>query len=207
MNRKFVGLLGIFAMLPMMAFAQGRGAGGPGGGQRGGQPQTQTRGQGRVGQGMGQGQMDRDRIRQELHTHATDQQRDRLRDCTQDMDRLRTQSRDMLNATSAKGFNAENARQQRERLQQQFEATTQAHHRFMNSLDKEQQQAMQSRARNMDQLQSRIRTRLETMNKELRAESPSRKRLQEQARYVERETQRMQNQYRDMGEDLSLTED
>jgi hypothetical protein len=113
----------------------------------------------------------------------------------------------MVSATAGTGFNAENANQVRTRLQEQFQAMEQAHQQFKDSLDNEQQQAMQTRTRNMEQIQSRIRTRLEAMNKELQSSKPNQKKLQEQARYVERETQRLQNQYQDMGEDLSLAEE
>jgi predicted transcriptional regulator len=56
----------------------------------------------------------------------------------------------------------------------------------------------------MEQMQSRISTRLQATYRELNAANPDRKRLQEQARYVDREMQRLQREYRNMGEELSL---
>lgn len=196
MKKAMMAIALLFAIAPVLAAAQGR----PGGqGQRQSRPRAQ---QGRS-TGSAQGQMDRDRIRQQLHTHATTQQRDQFRTCTKDMNQLRTRSRDMVRATG-KGFNVGNARQQRDRFQEQFQAMQQQHERMMNGLDPAQRSAMQNRIRNMDQIRSQVQTRLQEINQELGADSPNRQRVQEQARFIEREMQRWQKEYRAMGEDLSL---
>ena len=203
MKLKVVTLTLIFALSPAFAFAQGRGPGG-GGGQGAGQRGTQRQGQaGQMGKAQGQGQMDRDR--QHLRTHVADQQRDQFKTCTQDMDRLRTQSRDMLNATGT-AFTPDNARQVRDQFQQQFQTMQQEHETLMNGLDPDQKAAVQNRVRNMQQVQSRISTRLQAMNEELSSDSPNQQRLREHARYIERETSRWQKEYRNVGQDLTLTE-
>lgn len=80
----------------------------------------------------------------------------------------------------------------------------QQHQRLMQGLDNRQRTAIEQRKRTMNQLQERINSRLRNMDRELAKTSPDRKRIAEEARNVERETQRYQQQYRDMGDDLSL---
>lgn len=191
-----------FVMTPMFALGQGR-PGGQGAGQKPRQTQSQK---GQAGKTVGKGDMDRDHIRQQLHTHATDQERDQYRTCTQDMDQLRTRARDMVRATDGSNFNVEKARQQQAQFREQFQSMQQQHQQFMSGLDQEQKSAMQNRIRNMEQTQSRINTRLQEMENELNSNNINQQRIRDHARYLQREMQRLQNEHRAMGEDLSLSQ-
>lgn len=186
---------------------------GPGGsGQRGAQPGSpgpMTNPQQQQGQmGPGRGDMDRsqdrDRDRDRLRTYATGQQRDQFRSCTQSMDQLRTQSRDMRLASNDKSFSKETALQQQQKLQDRFRDMQQDQQRFMQALNNEQRAAMQQRTRQMEQIQQRISNQLEAMNHELGQANPSPARVREHSKNLEREAERLRVQYREMGQDLSL---
>lgn len=116
------------------------------------------------------------------------------------MDRVRTQARDMASASGGAGTQA----QQRDQLRSQTQAMQQENERVMKSLNSDQSTAVQQRARSMQQIQDRINTRLQSMDRELAKPSPDSKRVAEQAQMVEREMAQYQTQYRAMGDDLSL---
>lgn len=107
----------------------------------------------------------------------------------------------MANGTT---FNADQARQQRDQIRDQVRTMDQQNQRLMQGLDTQQRAAIEQRTRSMNQLQERINSRLQNMDQELAKTSPDRKRIAEEARNVEREMQQYRQQYRDMGDDLSL---
>ena len=149
---------------------------------------------------MGRGTMDRDRIR----IHATDQQRDQYRTCDQSMDRIRTRARDMAKASSSPGFNADQARQNRDQLRNELRVMEQEHERLMQGLNGEQKEAIAEHHRNMEQIHQRINTRLQEMDQELAQATPNGQRAAEQARAIEREMKQWQKQHREMGDELGL---
>ena len=110
----------------------------------------------------------------------------------------------MARISNGTAFNADQARQQRDQLRDQVRTMDQQNQRLMQGLDNQQRAAIEQRTRTMNQLQERINHRLQNMDQELGKASPDRKRIAEEARNVECETQRYQQQYRDMGDDLSL---
>jgi chromosome segregation ATPase len=140
--------------------------------------------------------MQRDRIR------ATDQQRDQVRTCDQSMDRARSRARDMARAADGKGFNAEQARQQRNELRNEVRTMEQEHARLMRGLSGEQREALQEQIRNTEQNRERIQTRLQEMDQELAGEGPNGKRVAECARAVEREMKQWQETNRKMAEEM-----
>ena len=146
----------------------------------------------------------RQQQRNQLRSQATDGQREQYRTGNQSMERIRTQARDMARMSNGTTFNADQARQQRDQLRDQVRTMDQQNQRLMEGLDNQQRTAVEQRTRTMNQLQERINSRLQNMDQELAKTSPDRKRIAEEAQNVERETQRYQQQYRDMGDDLSL---
>ncbi|HVC00140.1 MAG TPA: hypothetical protein VNJ12_12520, partial [Candidatus Dormibacteraeota bacterium] len=193
-------LILIFALAPAFALAQGRGRGS--GGQSGGQRSTQGPGSPvQMGPGQAQGQMDRARLR----THATGQQRDQFRTATQTMDQVRTQARDMTRLGTGQGFNADRARQTRDRLQEQVQSMQKQQEQLMQRLDEQQRTAIRQRTRDMEQIQQRLTGRLQEMNGELSQANPNGEKVRTLARNIERETNRWQEQYRAMGQELSLS--
>ena len=146
----------------------------------------------------------RQQQRNQLRSQATDGQREQYRTGNQSMERIRTQARDMARISNGTTFNADQARQQRDQLRDQVRTMDQQNQRLMEGLDNQQRTAVEQRTRTMNQLQERINSRLQNMDQELAKTSPDRKRIAEEAQNVERETQRYQQQYRDMGDDLNL---
>ena len=144
--------------------------------------------------------------RQQLRSQVTNQQREQYRVGNQFMDRIRTQARDM-ERVSAGTFNADQVRQQRDQLRDQVRTMEQQNQHLIQGLNSEQRAAVEQRTRNMNQIQKRINSRLQNVDQELAKPSPNRERIAEQARYVERETQQYQRQYRNLGDDLSLRND
>jgi arginine deiminase len=120
------------------------------------------------------------------------------------MDRIRTQARDMAQAASGKAFNADYARQERDRLREHIQTMQQEHQRLMQGLTADQSETVRDRARTMEQLHERIQIRLQAMNEELGKAAPEGKRVAEQARSIEREMKTWQDQHRAMGRDLAL---
>ena len=196
MKNKGIVLALVLALSPVLTLAQMRGGGGRRGGQGGPSQGQQPR---KGGPGMGRGTMDRDRLR----SHATDQQRDQYRTCTQSADRVRAQARQMAQATG-KGFNADQARQQREQLHNRIQTMQQEHERLLEGLNNEQRAAMQEHIRNMEEIHERVRTRMQEMDQELAQTNPDGKRVAERARAIEREMKQWQKHHREMGQDLSL---
>jgi len=200
--RRILLILALFLVPAVGLVAQRSGRGGSVSGQRQTQPSQPTTRQSQSRQST----MDQTRQQQrsQLRSQATDQQRQQYRTCDQSMERIRTQARDMARMSNGTTFNADQARQQREQLRDQVRTMDQQHQRMMQGLDNRQLTAVEQRTRAMNQIQERINSRLQNMDQELAKSSPDRKIIAEQARNVEREMQRYQQQYRDMGDDLSL---
>lgn len=142
--------------------------------------------------------------RNQLRSQATNGQREQYRTANRSMERIHTQARDMARKSTGTTFNADQARQQRDQLRDQVRTMDQQNRGLMQGLDNQQRAAIEQRTQTMNQLQELINSHLRSMDRELAKTSPDRKRIAELARNLERDTQRYQQQYRDMGDDLSL---
>jgi hypothetical protein len=191
MRARTVILIALLCTALPLAFPQGRG-GQKGGSQGSGQGQGQGQ-QGRsAGSDRGYGNTDRERDR----VHASQQQRDQVKNCDRSADAVRNQARKMGKYGQGGGFNAGNARRDRDQLQEQVRAMQQEHQRLMQGLNPGQQQALESHVRNMNRLQERLNTHMENMNGELGKDAPDGKCLAEQGREMERVSQEWREQYR-----------
>jgi hypothetical protein len=76
---------------------------------------------------------------------------------------------------------------------------------MMQGLNGDQRDFVQKRSRTMQQIQSRINTRLQEMGQELAKDNPDQKRISMMAREVERDMNRWKNEHRQIGEDLGLS--
>lgn len=201
--RTFV-IAAAFVLAAAPAFAQGR----PGGGQGQGQGQRPKQGQGQAqqkgpgGSEQGRGTMDRDRDRTRQRIHATDQQRDQFRACTQSQNRVRTQARDMANLAKRRGFTSDEARQQRDQLRQLVRVMQEEHHRLMQGLNSEQQEAARMQIREMERVQERLQTRMAELDRTVDANPFSFGEVSNQAREVERAMQEWQKQHRKLGNEI-----
>lgn len=125
MKRNLLILGATLLLLLTMATAQRRGGGaGMPGGQSGQHGAAGQHGQMGTGTGMGTvGTHDQQRLR----IHATDQQRQQLRDCTQSADQLRTRTRDMTWQSKKSAITPEQAKQWREQLRNEVRVMNQNH--------------------------------------------------------------------------------
>jgi len=176
------------AALPL-AFPQGRG-GQRGGGQSSGQGQGQQGRPGGSDRGFGNTDRERDRV------NVSPQQRDQVKNCDRSADAVRKQADKMGKYGQGGGFNAGNARRDRDQLQEQVLAMQQEHQRLMQGLNPGQQQALESHVRNMNRIQGRLNTHMENMNGELGKDAPDAKRVAEHAREMERVSKEWREQYR-----------
>ncbi len=146
---------------------------------------------------------DRDRLR----TQATDQQRDQFKTCTGTMDHARTRAKSMANSAKESGFQVEEARRQHTQLQEELRNMQETRNQLHQSLNIDQQAAVQQRIETMNQIHERIQSRLQTMEQELSGPEINGKRVADQARATEREMKAYQNQFKKMGDDLGLKND
>jgi outer membrane murein-binding lipoprotein Lpp len=202
--KKYMILLSIVLLTAVAAYPQrgggggGRGSGGSGGWGQGGQQGQYGQGgqQGQQGQqgGMqsGNGQTERERAR------INSRQRQQLGECSKSADGLRKQARDMAKKSGGKNFNAGEARQQFSKLQEQVQTMNQEHEQLMQGMDAGQQEALQSRIRSMNRLQTQLKEQVRQMNSELEPADPDARRIREQARKMEKTMEELKKQYNTM---------
>lgn len=181
----------IFLLVFSAAYAQGRG-GGQGRQQGQGQDRSYGQGQGQYGGAAGQtgaATMEQKRI------HTTQQQREQIRSCDSMADGIRKQAREMAQA-SRKGFNADEAGKQRNRIQDQIRAMELEHKQLMNGLDGAQNQAWQEQIKNMNSFRQQLNLQLRKMDGELSAANPDSKRIRESAQEVERIMNNWRKEYK-----------
>ncbi len=182
-----------------LPFAWPQGKGGQGGrGQQSGQSQGQQRSPGGSERGYGDIERERDRI------HVSQKQRDQLRTCDRSADAVRDQARQMGKYGQGAAFNADKARQDRDRLQEQVRTMQQEHERLMQGMNPGQQQALESHIRNLNRLQERLNTRMQNLNGELGKADPDAKRVAEQAREMERVSKEWKEQYRSIQDRITV---
>ncbi len=180
----------LFLCIPLpLAFTQGKG-GQKGKGQSSGQQQRQQVRSNASDKGYGATDQERERVR------VSQQQREQVRTCDRSADAVRNQARKMGNYGQGNAFNADKARQDRDRLYEQVRTMQQEHQRLMQGLDPGQQQALENHVRNMNGLQERLNVRMEELNGELGKTAPDAKRVTEQARQMERVSKEWREQYR-----------
>lgn len=194
-RRRLIAGLVFVLSLPAIAQRHGGGMGGQGGPPAAGQ----QRGGAQIS-----GERTRDRDRDRLRIHATDQQRDQYRTCTQAAERVRTQSRDMRRQAGAKSFDPVQARRQQVRLREQVRLMDQEHERLMQSLGGEQRAAAQKRVADMNQIRGQMRTHMEAIEAELDKPDPDGKRLSRQAGQMETAMNQWREQHRAMASEIGM---
>lgn len=146
--------------------------------------------------------MDRDRDRDRQRIHATDQQRDQYRACTQSQDRVRTQARDMASLAGRPGASSKDALRQRDQLREQVRVMQQEHQRLMQGLGPEQQEAARQQIREMERIQERLQTRMQELDAAVDSPSFDFAQVATRAREVERTMQQWQKQHRKLGNQI-----
>lgn len=133
--------------------------------------------------------------------HATSQQQEQLRTCDQSADRLRQRARDMAKTASRTRFDANQARQQGQRLREQLQVMDREHERLMNGLSDDQKAAMQERIRQMTETRERVHSRIRELDQELNGQL-NRERVADCARRTEQATKEWQEHFRHMKREM-----
>jgi hypothetical protein len=194
--RKRVLVLGLSLLLAGSAFAQRRGQG-----MQQGNPSAGRGSQAGMGnRGMGQGMGDQQRLR----IHATDQQRQQSKTCTQSMDRVRTRLRTMARIKQNQPISSEQASQWREQLRNDIQTMNQEQSNLMNGLTPEQQDATKNRTQQMQMTREQLEKMSEALDMELALEAPDPVKVRQQAREMESAVNRIRNQQQQFNNDLGI---
>lgn len=159
----------------------------------------------RAGSQQGQGQMGTGGARDEqrLRIHATDQQRQQLRDCTQSADRIRNRARDMARLSKNATITPKQAQQWREQLQNELQSITRNQEQLMAGLSEEQRIASQQNIEQMEQARTQLLRLAELLDDELIAPELQQNRIREQARDAERAADQLKNHQNELAAQLN----
>jgi chromosome segregation ATPase len=186
----------VLALLSCSVWAQ-RGGGGRGGGRG---PQQETAGQprGPMADRGGPSVQERQRIR------ATDRQRVQYKNLVQAANRVRTRARVMARLAKRAGGSYEQFREQYVALQGELQLMRQEHEEFVGGLNEEQRAASQERDKEMEKDLDELNVWMEAMDEELKQGEPEPKKLEKQAREVEKAVKDWQADTRRLASDLSI---
>lgn len=180
MKRKIFILGAALLLLVTVSAAQRRGNAGMAGSQSGQHGATGKQGQRQMGSGLGT------RDEQRLRIHATDQQRQQLRDCTKSADRIRTRAREITRQFRNASVTPAQAMQWREQLRNDLQAMNENYELFMNDLSEEQQLAAQQTIEQIEQSRTQLLEFAELLDNELIAPELQHDRIRDQAQDTER---------------------
>jgi hypothetical protein len=179
--------------------AQGRGSGGMQGGGR--QGQGMQRGQSQAPGTAGQmGQQDRQRMR----IHATQQQQQQYRTCTQSMDQVRSRVRAMARLTKGGKIDHGQMQQLRQQLRTELQTMQQEREQLTARFTNEQQAAVQNHVQEMNRSQTDLESYFEALGHELDQLSPNPDRVRDQVRNMDRASKELQQRQRDMAADAGI---
>jgi hypothetical protein len=197
MKRRILFHVGLGLILATTAAAQhGQGHGQQGQGQR---PPT-AGSQGSTGSAGGSQTQMRDQ--QRLKIQATDQQQQQLKTCSQSVERLRSRVRQMSRISSSQKIAAEQAKQWREQLRAEMEAMNQEQERLVSGLTTEQKSAVQTQTKEMETSRTRLDDMAEAVEMELALEEPDPAKVQQTAKQMETEVNRIRTQQKKLENEL-----
>lgn len=140
---------------------------------------------------------DQDRQRQRIH--ATEAQRQQLRDCAAAAERFRERAREMLAGLEDPTLLAERARPYRDRLRLEFQALQGRHERLVAGLASRQRDQIRERLAELDRLREAVRQRLRLVDEGCDGPAWDRLRLRDHVQAVEQAAERICLQYRELG--------
>lgn len=181
------------------AVAQGRQGAGMQGQRRGGTMGQQGQaGPKDMGPQFGQQQ------RQRMQAHATQQQRDQYRQCTQSMERVRSQVREMRKAANGKAMDKQQVQQLQNRLRSEMQTMRQERERLSSSLNQDQTATVQNQLAEVERNQQRLEEFSESLGLELDQADMDRDRVRDQLRDMDKTSKGLQDQQRLLGENLAV---
>jgi hypothetical protein len=175
------------------------------GGGNAGPPAGQSRQQGAAGQqsqmgnGAGSGMQDQ----QQLRLHASDQQRQQLRDCTQTADQVRNRTRDILRQSKNTGIATEQRKQWQEQLRNEIQTLNRNQEQLITGLSEEQRTISQKTIQQMETSRNRLLEVSEILGNALVAPELNQDRIQEQARATERAANELKKQQSQLAAQLN----
>jgi len=146
------------------------------------------------GSGQGSGAMERDRDRIQM----TGRQHRQLQACDRSADQIRRRAGKLAKGASGRDFDPAGARKERDGLREQVRTMEQEHERLMQGMSPEQQQMLQSRIRNMNEVRERLHKTMAGIDGDLERPSPDGKRVAEKAREMERLSKEWRKHYREI---------
>ena len=200
MTTKWLVATGLAVLLAApLTLAQGgrQGASSPGQARAGSMGQSGQQARGLASQ---RGQQNRDQARM----RTTPQQQDHYRDCTQSMERVRAQIREMQSLTKSHPINLQQARQTRERLQNEIQTMGQVREQLAGSLVNNQNDTVQTRLQQVRRHQQRLEEFSEALGFELDQTSMDQDRVRDRIRDLDQTSKQLQDQDRALGEALSI---
>ena len=153
-------------------------------------------------QQSGKGVLTQEQVRQ--HIQANVQQREQVRMCIQLADSACLQAQNMVQATKGRNFDIDNAKWERDRLQNSKQLMQEEHNRFMQGLTADQKAQMRERISNMIREQNRLNESFDRINKEFDDLNPNRNRISAQAREIERTMNNWRNQYQIINSEMEI---
>jgi hypothetical protein len=200
MIRELFSLLILLCLAAVPVLAQRRGAGGMQGGQ--GQAMTgMQRGQNQSSGMSGQmGQQERQRMR----IHATQPQQMQYRTCTQSMDRVRLQIRQMTRSTKGATIDRQQMQLLHQQLRNELQTMRHERERLVTGFDDEQKAAIQNRLQEMNHSQTDLDYLSDALGFELNQAELNSDKVREQVRNIDRSAKELQQQQRDMAGDAGI---
>jgi chromosome segregation ATPase len=195
-----VAALAISLTLPALAQRGGKGRQGMG----------QPSGQGQSGmgqQGAGQDMQSQMRDQQRARLHATTQQHQRFKNCTQSTNQVRSRVRTMARLGKGKQISSEEASQWREQLRNELQTMTRAQEEFINSLSEEQKSAVQDQTKEMAKEQNQLEQLSEELDMQLALETPDTEQVKQSAGKMEKTTAQLQSQQKKLALELGIEPD
>ena len=135
---------------------------------------------------------------------ATDRQRVEYRSLAQAMNGVRTRAREMARLAKRAGGGYEQFRAQYAELQNELEAMRDQHEDFVDGLSEEQEAATEEREKEVAKDLDELNVWMEAMDEELKQSEPGAKKLENQARGIEKAAKNWQEDARRLASDLSI---
>jgi chromosome segregation ATPase len=187
-------------LLSTVTLAQGR-RGGMQGGAAG-------QGMGAQGQGGGSGAMMGNsgsgmQTQQRQRIRASEQQQQKLRQCQQTMQQVRTQLREMARMSHGQQVTVQQAARWRDQLRTQMETVTRQQEELQSGLTSEQATALQSRLEDMRLDRERLQNMSDSLDLALQAEEFDSEQVRSQSKQMEKVASQISNQQKAIASDLS----
>lgn len=146
--------------------------------------------------------LQRDQQRQTFH--SSDLQKQQYKNANRSASQTLGTVRRMQKSAQQNNFRPDEAREEHRRLQQQVRDMQQAHERLTEGMTSEQAVAVRAHNQEINRLQESMKTRLQSMDDELRQPTPNRARVAEQASAMENEMVQWQKQQQNVASTLTL---